>query len=188
MCVFSRHWDQHRVISPDFDSYIVGFGTETIFNHSVRDWTSSTHQTGPALQSPTAVFIEMISKCDIDETPGSTPDVVIGQHIHKSRLRGGEEEQAAALSSNSCCAAHTMNILCGGNRRVILKQKDDIYLKKKNSTGNLNSSVIVTKLAKLCIALAMCNYEILQMKKSNLNNPRNLRQIQSTCSHILRRK
>lgn len=115
----------------------MGFGTETIFNYSVRDWTSSTHQTGPALQSPTAVFIEMISisvsdndKCDIDETPGSTPDVVIGQHIHKSRLRGGEEEQAAALSSNSCCAAHTMNILRGGDRRVILKQNDDIYLKK----------------------------------------------------------
>lgn len=95
---------------------------------SVRAWTSSTHQTGPALQSPTAVFIEMISKCDIDETPGSTPDVVVGQQIHKSRLRGGEEEQAAALSSNSCCAAHTMNVLRRGNRRVILKQKDDIYI------------------------------------------------------------
>lgn len=60
--------------------------------------------------------------------------------------------------------------------------------KKKSSTENLNSSVIVTKLVKVFIALAMCNYEILQMKKPNLNNPCNLRQIQSTCSHILRRK
>lgn len=72
----------------------------------------------------------MISKSDMDEMPVSSPDVVIGQHIHKSRLRGGEEEQAAALSANSCCAAHTMNILRGGNGRVVLQQKDDIHFKK----------------------------------------------------------
>lgn len=68
--------------------------------------------------------------------PVSTPDVVIGKHIHKSRLRGGEEEQAAALGSNSCRPAHAMNILRSGNRRVIL-QKKDIHFKKRR-TGNFN--------------------------------------------------
>jgi hypothetical protein len=72
----------------------------------------------------------MISKSDIDETPVSTPDVVIGQHIHKSRLRGGEEQQAAALSSNSCRPAHAMNILRSGNGRVVLQNKKRYSFKK----------------------------------------------------------
>lgn len=54
--------------------------------------------------------------------PVSTPDVVIGQHIHKGRLRGGEEKQAASLSSDPSCAAHAMNVFLNGNGRVVLQQ------------------------------------------------------------------